>query len=335
MKKIETNEITPEIKSSLRTRIISALVLAAIIGPALFIGDWFFFFVVLAFAICASYELVHVMKLQTKTKYFIGIAAMVLMLSFIYWIFIKNNISNFEEANFDNILINNFNDLLVSTVLILVAAGVFFFISFVEEEFTVQHVCYLLAMTIIVALCFQSFLYLRYSPFEQFKNAGVDTSTGVFKYAQSAFLIIYVVLGTISTDIGAYFVGILFGKHKLNPRISPKKTWEGFFGGIIFSCLVSLAWAFFLDLGGYPILPSLDLNHWYWVLLISAVMPIIANLGDFAFSAIKRSYGIKDFSKIIPGHGGVLDRIDSVLFTCGFVSVMLVFINSGWEAFTF
>jgi phosphatidate cytidylyltransferase len=333
---IETNEITNETKSSMRTRIITSVVLAAIAIPCLFLGGWFYFALSFIIAVFSAYELVHVIGLKSRFKYLIYTASIILMICFVYWIFIKNNIAAYikEPSSFDasKILVNEFTDLIVSTVLIMVAAGVFFGISFICEEFTVNHVFYLLSMTIVVGLCLQSSLYLRLSPFERFKDI-TDTGADLFKYLQSSFLIIYVILGTISTDIGAYFIGVLFGKHKLNPRISPKKTWEGFFGGWFISFILSATFALVLGLINYPALPSLNLNYFYWFLLLSFLMPIFANLGDFAFSAIKRGFGIKDFSNLLPGHGGILDRFDSILFVSGFVAVMLIFINNGWKIF--
>ena len=118
----------------------------------------------------------------------------------------------------------------------------------------------------------------------------------------------------------------------MNPRVSPKKTWEGFFGGIAVSLVFSTAYVFICDAAGCSILPGfLDIEHWYWAVLLSVAMPIIGNLGDLAFSAIKRDYGVKDYSNIIPGHGGILDRIDSLLFTMGTVAILLMFITNNWQ----
>lgn len=121
-------------------------------------------------------------------------------------------------------------------------------------------------------------------------------------------LIWLVVITAFATDIFAYFSGYLFGKHKLSPKISPKKTIEGAIGGVIGSTLLCL-------LFGYLVIPSL--------LLHSAVIGLIgsafAQLGDLTASVFKRKMGIKDYGTLIPGHGGILDRFDSVLFTAPFV----------------
>ena len=342
---IECNEITEETKVSMKTRVITGIILAAICVPCIILGNWFFFGLSFVITVLVSYELVNVIHMKSRLRFLIIPITIVLMLSFVYWILFKNNITDFmkDPMNYDitSALSNNFNNLNISTILLLVCAAIYFFITLVEEEFTIQRACYLIAMVVVVGLCIQSFLYLRYSPFAVFEKLNsedqivVNTSEPVFKYFQSCLLFIYVLLGTICNDIGAYFVGILFGKHKLNPRISPKKTWEGFAGGCIISFIVTVSFAFILDACNFPILPNLTLKKFYWVLLLSAFMPLLGNLGDFTFSAIKRSFGIKDFSKILPGHGGILDRFDSLLLVSGFVSVMLVFINSGWEAFQF
>jgi len=109
------------------------------------------------------------------------------------------------------------------------------------------------------------------------------------------------------SDTGGYFVGRFFGKHKLCPHISPKKTVEGVFGGIVFAIVGQvIASVVFTVLTGRTValLP---------LVLISPVLTAVSILGDLTASAIKRDAGIKDYGKIMPGHGGVLDRFDSVL----------------------
>lgn len=113
------------------------------------------------------------------------------------------------------------------------------------------------------------------------------------------------VLSTWAVDTAAFFTGRAIGRRKLAPSISPKKTWEGFFGGWAagFAMVVALGYAF--DLGVAP-----------WKLsLLGLLLPLAATLGDLAESAMKRRMHIKDASELIPGHGGVLDRLDSILFT--------------------
>lgn len=112
---------------------------------------------------------------------------------------------------------------------------------------------------------------------------------------------------SFATDTFAYFSGYLFGKHKLIPKISPKKTIEGSVGGIIGSivCCVLFGYLF-----------KLDLVH---MVFIGSIGSIVAQLGDLFASSIKRYVGIKDYGKLIPGHGGILDRFDSVILVAPFV----------------
>ena len=123
-------------------------------------------------------------------------------------------------------------------------------------------------------------------------------------------------LSTFAVDTAAYFVGRRFGKHALAPRISPKKTVEGFIGG----CVAGVAAVI-----GLNYLLGIDANITKIVALAIA-LPIVATLGDLVESIMKRILEIKDASNLIPGHGGVLDRLDSVLFTFTLVYVFTQFI---------
>ncbi len=126
---------------------------------------------------------------------------------------------------------------------------------------------------------------------------------------------------TWTNDTFAYFAGRLFGKHKLYPEVSPNKTWEGFFGGMFGSLLGMLV----LKVGVY------DWLTWVDVVGVGLLGGIFGPLGDLAESMLKRAYGVKDSGKIIPGHGGLLDRIDALVFNApvvfawvGFARVLFV-----------
>ncbi|MCB9779024.1 MAG: phosphatidate cytidylyltransferase [Alphaproteobacteria bacterium] len=110
---------------------------------------------------------------------------------------------------------------------------------------------------------------------------------------------------TWAGDTGAYFAGRAFGKHKLFERVSPKKTWEGFFGGMVASVIFAGVFKQFF-------LPQLG---WHHVVLLGVVLDIVGVVGDLVESMFKRAFGVKDSGWIMPGHGGILDRIDSLLFT--------------------
>jgi phosphatidate cytidylyltransferase len=117
-------------------------------------------------------------------------------------------------------------------------------------------------------------------------------------------LVLFVLLVTWLGDTGAYFAGRFFGKHKLYPAVSPKKTWEGAIGGLAGSLAAAIA------------MKLIRLDHLTWVDLILITIPgaALGQMGDLVESLFKRSTGVKDSGAILPGHGGILDRIDAVLF---------------------
>jgi phosphatidate cytidylyltransferase len=161
---------------------------------------------------------------------------------------------------------------------------------------------------------------LRGAPFEKMLASAGTTILGVlyivllgghlvavrtgFNQTLSAHLLSFFFLVLMGADTGAYYVGRTFGKHKLAPKISPGKTWEGAAGGLAVGVLlaaVSHFW-FFREL---PL---------KWALPLAALMTMLGIFGDLTESALKRGAGVKDAANILPGHGGILDRLDSLLF---------------------
>ena len=119
-------------------------------------------------------------------------------------------------------------------------------------------------------------------------------------------------------DIAAYFAGRRFGKTKLAPSISPGKTWEGVAGAIFgVSIYVALVWTFSAEFSRLQVLPALMLTAWWWV--------VLAVIGDLFESAIKRQAGVKDSGALLPGHGGLLDRIDALTSTLPLAALALLF----------
>lgn len=341
MKKKLTNELSSSAKKSLVTRIITGVVLVIFFVPAIILGGWYFFFFVLFLALLCSIEIVKVSNLRGLLRVLIYFVTIVFTLGIIYYTMFQSNIKSiqptagyqaFSEPDF---LPNTFHDIKLSIMLITLMLCVYFLISFATEPFHIAYVFYFATMVLVLAIGIQSFLFLRYSPFYYFSESLKENNVYIniilyspkFKYIQSTFLFVYVVLGVIFNDMGAYFIGLLFGKHKMNERISPKKTWEGFIGGVVFSIVVSTTFALVCALLGYPILPILDVQHLYYVIVLSILMPLISDVGDFVFSSIKRTFGVKDFSNLLPGHGGILDRIDSLIFASALVSCLIIFIN--------
>ena len=316
---LQPNELTPETKASMKTRIISAIVAGVICIPLVILGD-FFFFAFVTFAIfVATYEIIHC----AKKKYNIAlyIVAWILALLMAYWPMIRS-IPGFVRGDiaFKCDLFTMFEELYISILILVLSVCGLFVMVIIDKGFTVRDACFIFTMMLTITVGFQSALIVRYFPSQhlptELRSQLGNGYFNLYDNLESCLLIVYVLLGTFMTDIGAYFIGVFFGKHKLKPRISPKKTWEGFFGGIIISTFVSFAFGFIFSLTGHPLVYGvLDREHWYLILVLSLVIPFASVLGDFVFSSAKRHFEIKDFGNIMPGHGGVLDRLDSVIFS--------------------
>lgn len=121
------------------------------------------------------------------------------------------------------------------------------------------------------------------------------------------------------SDTGAYFIGSKFGKHKLTPELSPKKSIEGAIGGVVSAAVLSGVYAFVCNK-----LYMLDIKFVVIFIIAGGFGSVVAQFGDLAASSIKRFVGIKDYGKLMPGHGGVLDRFDSVLFTLPLVYMLML-----------
>ena len=131
----------------------------------------------------------------------------------------------------------------------------------------------------------------------------ISLRTG-FNPTLSAHLLSFFFLVLMGSDTGAYYVGRAFGKHKLAPTISPGKTWEGVVGGVL-AALAMAALAHFWFFHELPL---------KYILPLAVIMTVVGILGDLSESALKRGAGAKDAANILPGHGGILDRLDSLLF---------------------
>jgi phosphatidate cytidylyltransferase len=141
-------------------------------------------------------------------------------------------------------------------------------------------------------------------PFSAFSRTGLNSLLPHPDIRFSPGIIIGFFFLLWANDTGAYLTGILIGRHRLMERISPKKTWEGFFGGVIIAA--SVAWL----LSGW--LGVVDKLHW---IIISVIISVAGTYGDLAESMLKRSVGVKDSGSLMPGHGGFLDRFDSAIIS--------------------
>ncbi|WP_283787231.1 CDP-archaeol synthase [Bermanella sp. WJH001] len=128
-------------------------------------------------------------------------------------------------------------------------------------------------------------------------------------YPFNDYLIMYVMFIVWGADVGAYFAGRTFGKRKLAPSVSPGKTWEGVFGGLFVTTLMALGGGYLLENEAGL---SLDLEQWALLIVLTLLITCFSVVGDLIESMVKRHRGIKDSSHLLPGHGGVMDRIDSM-----------------------
>ena len=127
--------------------------------------------------------------------------------------------------------------------------------------------------------------------------------------------ILWVFVANYACDTGAYFIGIRYGKRKLNERLSPKKTIEGSIGGWVVGFMSSFLFGLIFLQAFYT---------FNFLIVGSLLIPLTAQVGDLFFSSIKRHYQVKDFGGIFPGHGGVLDRIDSLIFSLFLINLLLM-----------
>lgn len=139
--------------------------------------------------------------------------------------------------------------------------------------------------------------------------------------AYGVFGVLLVFICAWLTDTGAYFTGRFFGKHKLAPKVSPKKTIEGAIGGVVCACISAVIYL--------AIAKAIDMEYvskmeYFPIAILAFITSIFSQLGDLVASAIKRDCEVKDFGSILPGHGGLLDRFDSVLFISPFVWILLM-----------
>jgi len=202
--------------------------------------------------------------------------------------------------------------------LMAICAVIYFIVLFITllikyKTLDIYRISLSVVVTAIIALPFYSISYLYWkSPYDN----------GEFHSIGQAMVIFCIVVSWF-TDIGAFFAGSMFGKHKLAPDISPNKTIEGAVGGFLFSIGGTALVAYLLT--GPLSIVSFEIN-WINLIIATAVCSPISMIGDLSFSLIKRSFNIKDFGKIMPGHGGVLDRFDSVIFVAPVVCVMNIYL---------
>ena len=260
----------------MRTRIISGVIGAALVFPIFWFSDTWVFPIVLALAtLISSYEMLRCIGVHRK--YYFSLPVLTFSTSMPLVAHASQTVPGVDLVF---VLLSG----VVVFVLYLLVVSLFS-----KGDFKLPDAAMVFMTEIYIIGGYTSVVLLR-----DFGSAG-------------QYIYLFIFLGAWSTDIFAYFVGRAFGRHKLIPDVSPKKTVEGSIGGVVFCVLTLLCYAFVLErfFGQQP--------NYLVIAIIGLVISCVAQIGDLMMSQIKRSYGIKDFGKIMPGHGGLLDRFDSGL----------------------
>lgn len=261
-------------------RIISALVILMVVIPLLLIGGSLFNLGVYIVSIFALQEFIKIKEEKKRVPSFIK------FLSYIIITLLVLTNSQLKALTFSidyRVLAGLFIAYLLPTVL-----------YHNKEKYSINDAFYLIGGVLFLGISMSLLILIR------------DKSLG---------LLIYLVLIAVITDIYAYIIGVLIGKHKMLEVISPKKSWEGMIGGTVFAILFGTIFYHLFISETMPI---------YVVVLITLFLSVLGQFGDLVFSTIKRYFGKKDFSSLIAGHGGILDRLDSVIFVLlGFMFFMI------------
>lgn len=246
-----------------RTRLVTGLVYVPLIAVAIQLGGWLYFLAVLLATLLALWEFDHMFRVRGHAPY--------------RWLLLL----------FGGLLLLDLQlqieDGLQSVITLLLVSSLIFSLFQAQHKSPVIDWAITVAGVLYLALGMGHLLLLRSLP-------GGEVWVWL------------VILGAWGNDTLAYFSGRQFGKHKLWPRLSPKKTWEGFFGGLLGSLI-----------GGLLVFAVADISLGH-ILAMALLISVIGPLGDLSVSMMKRYTGVKDASNLLPGHGGLLDRIDSLIF---------------------
>lgn len=252
----------------MKTRIITAVIAALLFVPFVVYGGVPLAVLIYVIAAIGFFEMLKMRNLSLfSVPGVLGLLALFTMLMPEQWSTAVEQATSYSKLEW----------LMILVALLLI------YVVLKKNTFTFDDVGFLVASVFYVGVGFFYFMQTR--------DAGIV-------YIVFALVIVW------TTDSGAYFVGRKLGKHKLWPEISPKKTVEGFVGGIVIAVIATII---------FQLIVGLDVS-WAILLLVAVVASIVGQLGDLVESAIKRHYGVKDSGKILPGHGGILDRFDSLLF---------------------
>ena len=266
----------------MKTRVISGAVLAILLVGFILLGGYVLGVATLAISLIAYYELSKACRFHDDGKRINCIELGGYVTIILYYV-----ATMFTPGSDVSMMNNQYFILLIAIILYEMVLYVFTFPRFNVEQIVSS------VFSVLYAPLMLSFIYKTREELE-----------GGMMLAFLIFITSWI------SDTCAYFTGVAIGKHKLAPVLSPKKSIEGSVGGILGAAIISGAYGFAVACNG---LTSLE-NIWIFV-VIGAVGSIISQVGDLAASAIKRNHDIKDYGTLIPGHGGIMDRFDSVIVT--------------------
>jgi len=262
----------------MKVRLISAVIALAILIPLLFIGGVPFAIAIGILSVLAYKEILDLKKTHNEIPNLVKVLGLICV---VYLVLGDYSLSSLN-------LIMSYPRMLLPIVLLLIPT-----VFYTKDKYTTKDAFYMLGTVYLVGLFFNLII--------SFRNIDIN-------------ILIYLLAITFLTDTFAYLIGCLIGKHKMCPKISPKKSWEGAIAGLIGGSMVA-------------IIVYTNLVGEFSIRLVFATMilSLVGQLGDLVYSKIKRENDIKDFSNLMPGHGGILDRIDSLSFVV-FTYVILLWI---------
>lgn len=266
-------------------RLITAAITIAVVIPILVFSDTWAFPCAIAFVgVISIFEMARCMGVHKK----IAMTAPLYIYALVFPFLLRAYENDFYVAG------------IAIMAIVFYVAYMFAWVIFSHGKLKYNDVCAICLTAFYILFALNMILYIR-------------------DYKNGEYIYLLVIVGACVTDTFAYFVGRFFGRHKLAPDVSPKKTVEGAIGGVVFCALSFVLMGFIIAQTGAQITPN------YIYLAVSGIIiSVISQAGDLIMSSIKRQYGIKDFGNILPGHGGILDRIDSILsVSLGVVSMIM------------
>lgn len=263
----------------MKVRLISAFIALAILIPLLFIGGVPFAIGIGIISVLAYKEILDLKKSHQEIPNAVKVLGLI---SVVYLVLGDYSVSSLN-------LVMSYPRMILPLVFLLLPT-----VFYTKDKYTTKDAFYLLGTIYLVGIFFNLII--------SFRNIDLN-------------ILIYLLAITFLTDTFAYLIGCLIGKHKMCPKISPKKSWEGAIAGFIGGSIVAII-----------VYTNLVGEFSIKLLFVTMILSMVGQLGDLVYSKIKRENDIKDFSNLMPGHGGILDRIDSLSFIVFTYVILLWFI---------